>query len=148
MSSSKFTARRSSCSKLHNTICSGFGTYGLPFEPFSLILQIKSYFQLWWTLIHFFKINLNIYISLSPSLPLSPPLALSLLVSYSPFPSMKKFRKRKRVHGSVLVERLHIIVDMWFQVLKESFKIYCAVNDGIINLIDKVSSFYYLCIFI
>lgn len=23
-------------------------------------------------------------------------------------------------------------------VLKESFKIYCAVNDGIINLIDKV----------
>lgn len=25
-----------------------------------------------------------------------------------------------------------------FQVLKESFKIYCAINDGIINLVDKV----------
>jgi len=24
------------------------------------------------------------------------------------------------------------------QVLKESFKIYCAINDGIINLVDKV----------
>jgi hypothetical protein len=24
------------------------------------------------------------------------------------------------------------------QVLKESFKIYCAINDGIINLVDMV----------
>lgn len=32
---------------------------------------------------------------------------------------------------------LAIICD--FQVLKESFKIYCAINDGIINLVDKVS---------
>lgn len=34
---------------------------------------------------------------------------------------------------------------IWFlcesQVLKESFKIYCAVNDGIINLVDKVNCF-------
>lgn len=28
-----------------------------------------------------------------------------------------------------------------FQVLKESFKIYCAINDGIINLVDKVNWF-------
>lgn len=26
----------------------------------------------------------------------------------------------------------------FLQVLKESFKIYCAINDGIINLVDKV----------
>lgn len=32
------------------------------------------------------------------------------------------------------------IIDMCdCQVLKESFKIYCAINDGIINLIDKVN---------
>lgn len=31
----------------------------------------------------------------------------------------------------------------WFQVLKESFKIYCSINDGIINLIDKVKYFDY-----
>jgi hypothetical protein len=30
--------------------------------------------------------------------------------------------------------RRHFIV----QVMKESFKIYCAVNDGIINLVDVV----------
>lgn len=28
----------------------------------------------------------------------------------------------------------------FFQVLKESFKIYCAINDGIINLVDMVLS--------
>ncbi|KAL9273486.1 putative clathrin assembly protein, partial [Drosera capensis] len=26
---------------------------------------------------------------------------------------------------------------VFLQVLKESFKIYCAINDGIINLVDK-----------
>lgn len=31
------------------------------------------------------------------------------------------------------------------QVLKESFKIYCAINDGIINLVDKV--LYFLSLF-
>lgn len=29
------------------------------------------------------------------------------------------------------------------QVLKESFKLYCAINDGIINLVDLVWSFQY-----
>jgi hypothetical protein len=30
------------------------------------------------------------------------------------------------------------------QVLKESFKIYCAINDGIINLVDKVKDSFYV----
>lgn len=29
-------------------------------------------------------------------------------------------------------------------MLKESFKVYCAINDGIINLIDKVGLIYFL----
>lgn len=32
-----------------------------------------------------------------------------------------------------------VVIMYNFQVLKESFKIYCAINDGIINLVDKVS---------
>ena len=32
-----------------------------------------------------------------------------------------------------------IIGSFLLQVLKESFKIYCAINDGIINLVDKVN---------
>lgn len=46
-------------------------------------------------------------------------------------------------------------LDSWFnlrislyvvQVLKESFKIYCAINDGIINLVDKVTCSFHLII--
>lgn len=34
------------------------------------------------------------------------------------------------------------------QVLKESFKIYCSINDGIINLVDLVWSFMNVCTWI
>lgn len=39
---------------------------------------------------------------------------------------------------------LCLLLSYFFQVLKESFKIYCAINDGIINLVDKVSFFFHL----
>jgi hypothetical protein len=32
-------------------------------------------------------------------------------------------------------------------VLKESFKIYCAINDGIINLVDKVTGSFHMKIY-
>lgn len=46
----------------------------------------------------------------------------------------------------IKLKNIVLVSSMWwvlltifsFQVLKESFKIYCAINDGIINLVDKV----------
>lgn len=35
---------------------------------------------------------------------------------------------------------------LFLQVLKESFKIYCAINDGIINLVDVVGFHYGYCL--
>ena len=49
------------------------------------------------------------------------------------------------IFNILIVSEYHAIIvyltsdcDYIAQVLKESFKIYCAINDGIINLVDKV----------
>jgi len=55
----------------------------------------------------------------------------------SPFLSLDKEKGKNHIIKCLFVFDL---VDIYtFQVLKESFKIYCAVNDGIINLVDKVN---------
>lgn len=63
----------------------------------------------------------------------------SLPLPPSPFLSLDKEKGKNHIIKCLFVFDL---VDIYtFQVLKESFKIYCAINDGIINLVDKVKWF-------